>query len=324
MIITFKIRFCIANILLLAMMGWAAGATASDAVQPAFLDPETITWRNLTFRARSFLGNVDTNVSITITSADSVAPDFIAVPGNRAVQAAGPVVLATRIKTRIKPLVGFDEVLTTRAWIDCGTAAALQRIRLREGKEKWQKIYRYTDAGVFRIRKKPKDADEVNQPPLKWTKVREAFYAYPTNGQECTTILEPGSLLLVATLMSQIQQNHPLQLCVFNKKQLHRVKASVNGQQQLKLKYEEKNGNDQTPRENRIDAAKISFYPTTPRNANETPEEFSFLGLKGQFDIFVDRISGLPVQISGRVAAFGKLHLRLQAVEYARRLNHRQ
>ena len=306
------------------MMGWAAGATASDAVESAFLDREKITWRNLTFRARSFLGNVDTNVSITITSADSVAPDFIAVPENRAVQANGPVVISTRIKTRIEPLVGFDEVLTTRAWIDCGTAAALQRVRLREGKEKWQKIYRYTDAGVFRIRKKPKDADEIKQPPLKWTKVREAFYAYPTGGQKCAAILEPGSLLLVATLMSQVQPDRPWQLCVFNKKQLHRVKASVNGQLQLKVSYEEKSGNDQTPREYRIEADRISFFPTTLRNANETPEEFSFLGLKGQFDIFIDRVSGLPVQVSGRIAAFGKLHLRLQSVEYARRLEHGQ
>ena len=302
---------------LLAMIGLVAGGTASDFAEPPLLDPEMITWRNLTFNAGSFLGKVDTRISITPMPVGKASTDFLAAPGNDAVHATGPVVFSTRIKTSINPLVGFDEVLTPRAWIDCATAAALQRIRLREGKEKWQKSYRYTDAGVFRIRKKPKDTEEADQPALKWTKVKESFYAYRTDLQGCKTVIEPSSLFLVASVIRQIKQDLPFQLCVFNKKQLHLVKVSVNGHQQLKVDYLEKSGNQKKRIVDRINTVKISFHPFSPGLENKAPENFSFLGLKGNFDIFIDQESSLPVQVSGKITAFGRIDLRLERVEFA-------
>ena len=266
------------------------------------------------------MGKVDTKLHLTIVSSEEATSNFLASPGNRAVHATGPNVFSTHINMSIKPLIGLDETLTTRAWIDCKSAAALQRIRLRIGKEKWQKSYRYTDKGVFRVRKKPKDAQEAILPPPKWTKVRDAFYSYRTDMQGCTTVLEPSSLLLVATVIREFQPDRPLYLCVFNKKQLHKIMVAVNGYQQLKVKYVVKSSNNQMIKEKRINAVKISFHPISPKLDNEKPEEFSFLGLKGNFDIFVEQDFGLPVQVSGRIASFGKINLRLQRVEFAHNL----
>ena len=59
---------------------------------------------------------------------------------------------------------GFTEILNTQSWIDPNGAAALQRIRLRLGQRKWQRSYRFTQQGVFRLEKIPKDSREKKLP----------------------------------------------------------------------------------------------------------------------------------------------------------------
>jgi hypothetical protein len=93
--------------------------------------------------------------------------------------------------------------------------------------------------------------------------------------------------------------------------------VSVDGLRTVKVDYLEKSGTHQTRRNNAIEAIKISFQPRSLALNNEDPEEFSFLGLKGDFDIYVDQDSGLPVQVSGKIATFGKIDIRLQTVEFA-------
>ena len=107
---------------------------------------------------------------------------------------------------------------------------------------------------------------------------------------------------------------NPLSLCVFNKKQLHRVKVSVAGAQNIKVSYLEKRGNSHAQIDKKIDAIKISFQPESMAPADRAPETFSFLGLKGDFEIFLTKSSRIPVRVSGKTSIFGKLDISLQEV----------
>jgi hypothetical protein len=49
---------------------------------------------------------------------------------------------------------------------------------------------------------------------------------------------------------------------------------------------------------------------------DEQPEEFSFMGLKGDFEIYIDAATRIPVQVSGQISRIGKVHIRLQTVEF--------
>ena len=84
----------------------------------------------------------------------------------------------------------------------------------------------------------------------------------------------------------------------------------------MKVNYLEKTGGNQTRREKEIDAAKISFQPRALVSEDQAPEEFSILGLNGDFDIFIDKATQLPVQISGKILSFGKIDIKLQEVEF--------
>ena len=304
-------------LLIFSSFGWHSITGAGKTALAFEIDADKALWNHLSYRVKTLFGRVTTDIKLTTLPAEDVADFLMAVPGGGPVHASGGTVCSLKTLSNINPLLGFKEILTTQSWIDSNGAAALQRTRQRLGKEKWQKSYRYTNKGVFRLKKMPKDSKEANLPLEKWTKTRESFYPYEPAGPGCSTVLEPSGLLMVASAIRQWKQDAPLHLFVFNKKQLHQVKVSVDGLRRLKVNYIEKSGTHQTRRDTVIDAVKISFGPRSLAQNNEEPEEFSFLGLKGDFDIFLDPNSNLPVQVSGKIATFGQIDIRLQTVELA-------
>ena len=164
------------------------------------------------------------------------------------------------------------------------------------------------------MKKIPKDSREKKLPLDQWTKIKNRFYLYGDKGLACPQILEPASLLYIVSAIDLTTAHPPLNLCVFNKKQLHLVKVSLGGSQSLKVNYLEKLGDSQIRVDKKIETIKISFQPRSLAPTDIEPEEFSFLGLKGDFDIFIDKTSRIPVQVSGKIAAFGKVDIFLQEV----------
>jgi hypothetical protein len=281
------------------------------------INADKVLWNHLSYRAKSLFGKVITDVHLRAVSAAEAADLLISDPAGEALQPSGATILSLLVDAKIYPWLGSDEILKTQSWFDPNDAAALQRVRQRQGEEKWQKRYRFTNRGVWRLKKKPNDSREANLPLDGWTKIRSHFYYYRDKGSACCRILEPSSLLYFASAIDFTKCQTPLSLCVFNKKQLHLVKVSVSRIQDLRVSYLEKRENRQLQVNKKIDAIKISIQPRALAREGQEPEVFSFLGLKGDFDIFIDKTTQLPVQISGKVSTFGKLDFKLQAVSLA-------
>jgi len=301
-------------LLIFSSFGWHSISGVENTAFAFEIDADKVLWNHLSYRAKSIFGKVTTDVDLSVSPAEEAADFLITVPDGVAVHASGPTVFKLTVHSRIDPLVGFDEILNTQSWIDSNGAAALQRIRLRLGQRKWQRSYRFTRQGVFRLKKIPKDSREKNLPLEKWTKIRNRFYLYGDKGLECPQILEPASLLYLVSAIDLTTADPPLNLCVFNKKQLHLVKVSVSGSQSLQVNYLEKLGDSQIRVDKEIETIKISFQPRSLAPTDIEPEVFSFLGLKGDFDIFIDKTSRIPVQVSGKITAFGKADIFLQEV----------
>jgi len=260
---------------------------------------------------------VATDVQLTTVPVEAAANLLLKEPAGEALQPTGATLLSLTVDSNINPLLGPREILNTRSLCNPNDVAALQRVRLRQGDKIWQKSYRFGPNGVYHQRKKPVDEKQLELPPEQWTTMEKEFYQHNGKRLECPAVLEPSGLLCVVSAFDFARPNSVLSLCVFDRKQLHLVKVSVDGSRSLKVNYLEKSGTHQTRRTDTIDAIKISFQPRALALKNEEPEEFSFLGLKGDFDIFLDPDAGLPVQVSGKLATFGKMDIKLQAVEFA-------
>ena len=302
-------------LLIFSSVGWHSISGVEKTAFAFEIDADKVLWNHLSYRAKSIFGKVTTDVRLLAVPVEEVADLLITDPAGEALQPSGATVFTLTIYSNINPLFGSDEILKTQSWFDPDGAGALQRVRLRQGKDKWQKSYRFTKKGVFRLRKKPRDSREENLTLDQWTKIRNHFYLYGDKGLGCPQILEPASLLYIVSVIDLTTDQPPLNLCVFNKKQLHLVKVSVGGSQSLKVNYLETQGDNQTRVDKKIDTIKISFQPRSLAPTDIEPEEFSFLGLKGDFDIFFDQVTNLPVQVSGKTSVFGKVDSRLHEVE---------
>jgi hypothetical protein len=305
----FRLPFFL-SVLIVSSFAWLGVSGAGNTAFAFELKADPVLWDRLSYRAKSIFGNVTTDVRLKSVNVEDGAELFITDPAGEALQPTGTTLFKLTVDSNINPLFGAAEIFKTQSWFEPGGAAALQRIRLRLGQDKWQKSYRFTKKGVFRLRKKPKDSGEENLPIDQWTKIRNHFYGYGDKDPSCPHILEPASLLYISSAFNLPKAPKSLSLCVFNKKQLHRVTVSVSGSRLLKVNFLEKRGDGLKRVAKKIDTIKISFQPRSLASTNIEPEEFSFMGLKGDFDIYIDKASRVPVQISGKISAFGKVDIR--------------
>jgi hypothetical protein len=190
----------------------------------------------------------------------------------------------------------------------------IARIRTRRGDDDFLKRYRFTDLGVFRIQKEPADKKEVQLSPDKWTDAGDSFYAHDLKQLGCSIASERSILLYVACAALFSKNQQPLSVCVFGKRQLHRVQMSAGDIQSLKVNYVEKKQDAEVAREGSVDAIKITFKTRALASDLSAVENFSFLGLRKNVAIFIDPASRLPVQISGKLPKLGTMHLKLSEV----------
>ena len=301
-------------IILVCHFGGFAPLAPAQSVPPMFDRPE-ISWNSLGFKSKNFMGTVNTRVALERLPADEIIGSLIASPQGEDLKPSGIGVLHLTLTSEVDQLFGSDELLVTRVWFSAGEAAALQRIRLRQGKEKWEKTYRWTQNGVYRQRLKPDGAGEEDLPVERWTNKNNSFYPYDLEQSGCLSVSEPSVLLWVASAAGLAVGDPPRHLCAFNKKQLHFVQFQAGKSQLLNINYLEKSQPGETRRKGEAEVLKISFT-TRSLFADETEAEpFSFMGLKGDFDIFIDKASRIPVRISGKIPGFGKVDFKLGEVQ---------
>jgi hypothetical protein len=277
-------------------------------------DMSEVDWKSLSFKSDNFIGTVTTKAVLEEVPVDEIESLLIASPQGVVLKPSGAKVLIATINSTIDPLIGSDEKLVTRVWFTPQEASALQRIRLRKGKEKWEKTYRWTGNGVYRLRIKPKGAEEEEFPKERWTDIENSFYPYDLAQSKCGSVFDPSALLYVVSAAGLVVGDPPLHLCVFNKKQLHRVRIRAEKHQLLKINYLEKSQHMETRRNGTAEVLKISFTSHSLFADEAKAEPFTFLGLKGDFDIFIDKVSKIPVQVSGKLPGIGRVDIKLREI----------
>jgi hypothetical protein len=128
--------------------------------------------------------------------------------------------------------------------------------------------------------------------------------------------MEPTGLLYLAANLDIRSQAGSRKLYVFDRKQLHEVAVQVQEPRRLQVSYVEKSNGKEIQREGWTDTVKISFKPRALTAKADQPEEFSFMGLVGDFEIDLDPVTGIPLQVSGKLSGIGKIQIRLQKVEF--------
>ena len=277
-------------------------------------DAGQVRWSGLAFSAKNILAAVNVSVrleSLPETEAQAALP---ASPRGVPVQSSSPRVYSLSLNKSVDPI--FRPVVTSsnRVWFDPQQGMVLGRIRLRRGKDDFQKKYRFTEQGVFRHRREPKNKKEATLSPEQWTDTKDTFYPYDPDHLGCAYITERSVLIYLVSAASLAPNAEPQSLCVFGLRRLHRVSLRAQGIHSLKVNYIEKDQQTETRQKGTIEALKIAIE-TRPMESNlNDSEDFSILGLQKDIVIFIDARSHLPLQISGHIPGVGQADLKLDEV----------
>jgi hypothetical protein len=279
------------------------------------LNTDRIAWKSLSFGAENFFVTLNSDVHFEIYPAEEIKNSLIATSEESALYASGPEIIAITVQSVIDPLWGATEFIQSKAWCDINNMAALQRIRQRQGEKDWQKTYRFTNKGVFRLKEEPGTFNKTNLRADQKTETRESFYPYGLNKNECSSVLEPSEMFLIASLLDCSIGAKALNLCVFSKQKMYIIEVRATELKPLKVDYIETSGKNKIRRKKTIDSIKISFkIKSSGEVSRQNDEAFSFLGLYGDFDIYTDTASRIPVLVSGKVPRFDEIDLVLHSV----------
>jgi hypothetical protein len=189
--------------------------------------------------------------------------------------------------------------------------SVLQRVTLERGRKESEKIYRFAEGGVYRLRRQPNGKSEAQLPSEQWTHVKESFYPYPANRPRCGYVSTPSMLFYILSAVSLSEVSEPLHLCVFSKKKLHVIRAQVEGSQRVRVSYGVSAGGTETEYVGERNALRVTLRSITPESGSEDKDDFGFLGLEGDIHIFLDKKLRVPIQISGALPPFGQVDFKL-------------
>ena len=254
-------------------------------------------------------------MQLTFLPSDRAQNVLIASPRGVPVSSESSKVGQITVHRTIDPVFGSEITEEDNVLFNPIQASALGRVRIRRGKDDFLKKYRFTNLGVYRIQKEPSNKKEVQLSPDKWTKGGESFYRHDLKRLGCSVASERSILLYLACAAPFSKNRQPFSVCVFGKRQLHRVDLSPNGLQSLEVNYLEKKQDTQVVKQGKVDALKLMLQAQSLDTDLDDVENFSFLGLRKDIAIFIDPSSKLPLQISGKLPKLGTMHLKLSEVE---------
>lgn len=294
-----------------AVAGILAGQV--DAAGTAADGPEVrpLAWSFLALQAERLGNRVDAEVWITALPAAGEQTFFLPSPKGAPFRPHGLEVLKLSIRIRID-LMGRSPVrIENHAWFDPKDGTPLYLIRTRSGLDDYYQAFRFTREGVFRRQREPASAAEALRPVETWTKVGEHFYAYPPNADNCHSILETSTLIYLLCEASGYDPRSRSSLCVFHKRQLHRVNLQEAGTAEaVDFDFLEKRGGGEARRSGKAPANRIRIES---RPIGSYRGEVEDLFRDGTL-LYLSPEGALPLAASCEMPLIGRVEMKLREI----------
>lgn len=274
---------------------------------------QIVSWSELIFKGAKFLTSI--TVKIQLGPGNQLSGDLSTIIGRDIGDCSETVNDDTLLTVQSSFTgMGFSQgQYEEKIWFKEKAIRPYKRIRSKNGDAPWVKSYCWEDKGVRRQKKQPGNFRENKMPPTKWTKRTVSFYEYPDEVAGCDTISDPSLVFYILSTLEPGRQQKPFEICIFGRKQLHRLTIRQEKSSPLQVSYKTRFLSQKAAVEDQITPFVFSITPDTLAPDTREPEIFSFLGLHKDIRIYMDPEKRLPVRISGTNNSIGDLVLELRA-----------
>ena len=303
------------TLLILIQLACSSNSAMAQSYPHTNLDPKRVPWSKLSYRVKNFSAEVNTQVQLESLPTAEVEVALIKSSQGVPLRVSRPESYKISVQRVVDAIFSAPVTSSTQVWFNPQDATALGRVRLRVGKKDFKKIYRFTDQGVFRHRREPKDRQEVSKQPDQWTNIRDTFYTHDLDQLGFHNVTERLVLIYIISAAELSESMQPLSFCVFGRRQLFHIQLKPDGLHSLKVDFIEKNHQGEIHRQGKVEALKIDLAIQPLPSDLDEDEDFSFLGFEKDIAIFIDPKSNLPIQLSGKIPKVGNSTVKLHQVQ---------
>jgi hypothetical protein len=272
----------------------------------------TVAWSYASFQAERLGGKVTADLRIATLPAAAEQAAFLPSPRGEPFRVSGPDVLKLSIHIRIDIIGRGPVTVGNHIWFDPLDGTPLFLVRTRLGLDDYYQQFRFTQEGVFRRQREPASAAEAARPPESWTKRGEHFYAYPPDETNCHPVLETSMLIYLLSAATATETRETGPLCVFHKRQLHRVSLQAAPVQAVPFDFLEKKGGGEIRRTGTEPARRIQLKSRPIGSYRGQVEDFFRDGT-----LLVLSLDGsLPLMASCELPLIGGVEMKLKEIHF--------
>ena len=271
-----------------------------------------VSWTDLTFKGSKLFTTITVKMHL---GTGELSPDDPAAKAGTYLPGCSETDNDSRlltVKSSTKGIISqgqHDEYI----WFKEPDGLPYKRIRVRNNDDPWIKSYCWEKKGVRRHEIQPGSSAENKQPPINWTERNEHFYEHPTETAGHSSIFEPSLIFYILSILDPDMQQNPKEICVFGRKQLHRISIQKVKSSPIEVAYKTKTTSQKEETiKDQITPLVYSIKAESLAPENKKPEVFSLFGLNKGIRIYMDPKKQIPVRISGTNNSIGKIDLRLQ------------
>jgi len=271
----------------------------------AGLNPESVAWTELQFRARKLGFSLTADMALVATPAAQGASALVAPEEGTAVP-PGASIESIQLRSGF---AGRSSEITV--FFDPETGQALQQQQLDTGKRNRFRVSRFCAEGIDSSRREPAEG-EAKRPSSDWSIRSHRWEDYPAWAGDDLLVSDATALfyLVAAAKLDKPGDRH--QVPVFTKGNLILVEMTVRSVDRVKVDYTTSGGSRV---KGTVDALRISL-DAQHLDPDSKESDLELLGLQGDVEMLVDREKRLPLELSGRVPIAGKVTVRLVEAKF--------
>ena len=275
--------------------------------QEAKIDPSRVKWSSLHYKTYIVFFSMNVKARLKqIPLATSKAALLTPKQGQGTMPNADPTY---RIDLDSK-IMGRKSFISL--WFD-PSGNAFQRTQTDTGSKQRVKTYRILENGYYSHETKPKK-NETALPPNKWTQKGEGNKTFNKLPPADATITEPTALYYLVSASDLKKPGDKFQEYIFTKHGIYQLNLHAVDYKEIETDYVQlQNGKKHKSQgEYKTLHIRMNAVPIDPSEA----DKFDFLGLKGDIHLYMDPVTRVLLQISGKADIIGHTDITLKEVVF--------
>lgn len=291
-------------IVILYMLKVTSVAMAQSSI-PA--NQHKVDWTGLEYKATVFFVTATSSIKLDVLDTDQAQKDLVIEGGKDVLNPRQQQIF--RLNTFSDE---FGKKTSYQLWFD-GDGTALQKTRILKGNKNEVKVYRYAPCGYYRLVKKFKN-DNFDSGFNDWKNIKASYKPYKNAQCEDVIITDSNALLYLVPSLDFKNVGDSHEFLVESSQRLVPVKLSVKSKTAIKADYQLETAEGKTRVYKSVDVLKIQLQPVVNSPGSDN---FSFLGLKGNIDLYVDMKNRMILRLSGKLDVVGSVDINLSAAKMA-------